>query len=43
MEKQEHKGKCSNPSISNPTMATNAIEKLERKNNGGDQPMTPRS
>jgi hypothetical protein len=41
--KQEHKGKCSNPCLSNPNKATNAIEELERKNNGGGQPMTPRS
>jgi hypothetical protein len=41
--KQEHKGKCSNPSLSNPTKATNAMEELERKSNGGGQPMTPRS
>jgi hypothetical protein len=40
--KQEHKGKCSNPSLSNPTKATNAME-LERKNKGGVQPVTPRS
>jgi hypothetical protein len=41
--KQEHKGRCSKPSLSNPTEATNAMEELERKNNGGGQPMTPRS
>jgi hypothetical protein len=41
--KQEHKGKCANPSLSNPTKATNAMEELERKNKGGGQPMTPRS
>jgi len=41
--KQEHQEKCSNPSISNPTKATNARMELERKNNGGGQPMTPRS
>jgi hypothetical protein len=41
--KQEHKGKCSNPSLSRLTKATNAIEELERKNNGGGKPMTPRS
>jgi hypothetical protein len=41
--KQEHKGKCSNPSLLNPTKATNAMEELERKNKGGGQPMTPRS
>jgi hypothetical protein len=41
--KQEHKGKCSNPSLSIPTKATNAMEELERKNKGGGQPMTPRS
>jgi hypothetical protein len=32
--KQEHKRKCSNPSLSNPTKATNAMEVLERKNKG---------
>jgi hypothetical protein len=41
--KQEHKGMCSNPSLSNPTKAKNAMEELERKNKGGGQPMTPRS
>jgi hypothetical protein len=41
--KQEHKGKCSNLSLSNPTKATNAMKELERKNKGGGQPMTPRS
>jgi hypothetical protein len=41
--KQEHKGKCSNPSLLNPVMATNAMEELERKNKGGGQPMTPRT
>jgi hypothetical protein len=41
--KQEHKGKCSNPSLSNSTKATNNMEELERKNKGGGQPMTPRS
>jgi hypothetical protein len=41
--KQEHKGKCSNPSLPNPTKATNAMEELERKNKGGGQPMNPRS
>jgi hypothetical protein len=41
--KQEHKGKCSNPSLSNPTKATNVMEELKRKKNGGGQPMTPRS
>jgi hypothetical protein len=41
--KTEHKGKCSNPSLPNPTKATNAMEELERKNKGGGQPMTPRS
>jgi hypothetical protein len=41
--KEEYKGKCSNPSLSNSTKATNAMEELERKNNGGGQPMTPRS
>jgi hypothetical protein len=41
--KQEHKEKCSNPSLSNSTKATNAIEELERKNKGGGQPMTLRS
>jgi hypothetical protein len=41
--KQEHKGKCSNPYLSNPTKATNVMEELERKNKDGGQPMTPRS
>jgi hypothetical protein len=41
--KQEHKRKCSNPSLSNPTKATNAMEELERKNKGEGQPITPRS
>jgi hypothetical protein len=41
--KQEHKGKCSNPSLSNSTKVTNAMEVLERKNKGGGQLMTPRS
>jgi hypothetical protein len=41
--KQEHKRKCSNPSLSNPTKATNVMEELERKNKGGGQPMTRRS
>jgi hypothetical protein len=40
--KQEHKGKCTNPSLSNPTKATYAMEEFERKNKGGGQPMTPR-
>src|SRR3954469_16185648 len=40
--KQEHQ-RCSNPSHSNPTKATNARIKLERRNNGGNQQMTPRS
>jgi hypothetical protein len=40
--KQEHQ-RCSNPSYSNPTKATNAKMELERKNNGGNQQMTPRS
>jgi hypothetical protein len=40
--KQEHQGRCSNPSLSNPTMATNAMEELERKNKVGGQPMTTR-
>jgi hypothetical protein len=35
--KQEHKGKCSNP-----TKATNAMEELESKNKGVGQPMTLR-
>jgi hypothetical protein len=42
-EKQEHKRKCPNPFLSNPTKVTNAMEKLERKNKGGGQPMTSRS
>jgi hypothetical protein len=29
--------------FSNPTKETNAMEELERKNNGDDQPITPRS
>jgi hypothetical protein len=41
--KQEHKRKCSNPSLPNPTKATNSMEELERKNKGGGQPMTSRS
>jgi hypothetical protein len=41
--KQEHKEKYSNPSLSNPTKATNAMKELERKNKGGGQPITPRS
>jgi hypothetical protein len=41
--KQEHKRKCSNPSLSKLTKATNAMEELKRKNNGGGQPMTLRS
>jgi hypothetical protein len=41
--KQEHKRKCSNPSLSNPNKATNDMEELERKNKGGGQPMTLRS
>jgi hypothetical protein len=40
---QEHKEKCSNPSLSNPTKETNAMEELERKNKGGGQSMTLRS
>jgi hypothetical protein len=40
--KQRHKGKFSNPFLSNPTRATNVMEELERKNNGRGQPMTPR-
>ena len=42
MQKQEHQG-CSNPSHSNPTKATNAMEELERKNKGRNQQMTLRS
>jgi hypothetical protein len=41
--KKEYKENCRNLSLSNPTKTTNAIEKLERKNNCGVQPMTPRS
>jgi hypothetical protein len=41
--KQEHKRKCSNHFLSNPTKATNAMGELERKNKGGGQPMTSRS
>jgi hypothetical protein len=40
---QEHKGKCSNPFLSRLTKATNVMEELERKKNGGGQPMTLRS
>jgi hypothetical protein len=40
--KQEHQ-RCSNPSHSNPTIATNVRMELERKNKGGNQQMTPRS
>jgi hypothetical protein len=39
---QEHQ-RCSNPSQSNPTKATNARMRLERKNNGENQQMTQRS
>jgi hypothetical protein len=39
---QEHKGKCSNPSLSNLTKATNVMKESERKNKGGGQPMNPR-
>jgi hypothetical protein len=38
--KQESQEMCSNPSISNPTKATNVMEELERKNKVGGQPMT---
>jgi hypothetical protein len=34
---------CSNPSHSNPKKATNGMEELERKNNGGHQQITSRS
>jgi hypothetical protein len=34
--------KCSNPSLSKSTKATNAMEIYERKNNGGNQQMNPR-
>jgi hypothetical protein len=34
---------CSNPSLSNPTKATNARKELDRKNKGESQQMTPRS
>jgi hypothetical protein len=34
---------CSSPSLSNPPKATNDMEELERKNNGGIQPMALRS
>jgi hypothetical protein len=40
--KQEYQ-MCSKSSHSNLTKATSAREKLERKNNGGNQQMTPRS
>jgi hypothetical protein len=39
---QEHH-KCFNLSHSNVTKATSAAEKLERKNKGENQQMTPRS
>jgi hypothetical protein len=38
---KEHK--CSGPSHSNPTKATNAMEGYERKNKGGESQRTPRS
>jgi hypothetical protein len=41
--KQEHQENWSNPSLSQPTKATNAMEDLERRNKGGGQPMTHRS
>jgi hypothetical protein len=41
--KQKYKGKCSKPSLSNPTKATNDMEELERKTKCVGQPMTPRS
>jgi hypothetical protein len=43
MQHKKTKGKCSNPSLSNLPKATNYMEELERKNNGGGQAMTPRS
>jgi hypothetical protein len=42
MQWQEHK-KCSNPSPLNSTKATNAMRIYERKNNGENQQMNPRS
>jgi hypothetical protein len=41
--KQEHKRKCSNPSLSNLTKATNARVGLERKHKGASQTITPSS
>jgi hypothetical protein len=41
MQWQEHK--CSSPSHSNPTKATNTIEGYQRKNKGGESQRTPRS
>jgi hypothetical protein len=41
MQWQEHK--CSSPSHSNSTKATNAIKRYERKNKGGESQRTPRS
>jgi hypothetical protein len=41
MQWQEHK--CSIPSHSNPTKATNAVERYERKNKGRNPQRTPRS
>jgi hypothetical protein len=40
--KKEHQEMCSNPSLLNPTKATNTMKEIERKNNGGGQPMTSR-
>ena len=42
MQWQEHT-KCSNPSLPNPTKATNAMEGYERKNKGRNPQRTPRS
>jgi hypothetical protein len=39
--KQEHQEKRSNPSLSNPTKATNAMEKLKWKNKERNQQITP--
>jgi hypothetical protein len=39
--KHKHQEKHSNNYLSQPTKSTNARMELERKNNGGGQPMTP--
>jgi hypothetical protein len=43
MQNKNTKESAKNPSLSNPTKATNSMEDLERKNKGEGQPMTPRS